>query len=143
MALVFGGKEVVFKPHAIDRLIERFTGAGKPQTREEWMGLAENLLIGSEEDPVNKVDRVKRTINNRFQEARYFYNKEHDLRFVIVEEENFFVVVTVEKPRKRVSRGLVSSKLKRRSRREQRLQRRLSDNPYRAQNIRARKRNWA
>ncbi len=140
MALVFGGKEVVFKPHAIDRLMERFSGSNKPESRSEWEGLAENLLINSMEELINQADEVKRIINNHFKLATYFYNKKHDLRFVIVEEENFFVVVTAEKPRKRVSRGLIKIKPKGR---HERLQRRLSDNPYRAQNIRARKRNWA
>lgn len=48
---------------------------------------------------------VKRQINNRFEEAIYFYNKNHDIRFVVVETGRSFLVKTAERPRKSIFSG--------------------------------------
>ncbi len=86
--------KVRFTKHAIERFVERFPekNYGEPEK------IALQILSGAKEkNAIDKAEMVKRVINNKFKEARYF--KRGSCRFVVIEnkEEDIFNVVTIER----------------------------------------------
>jgi|SRR3989338_10255128 len=91
-----------FTDHALARFKERWKPLDEfdlvPENDQEWTEKLETLIRDSSEVSLGKTVTVKRLIDGDFKNARYFYNKTHDLRFVTREENGALVVVTVENP---------------------------------------------
>ncbi len=89
-------EKVIFTRHALDRFRERFlqlNGGGKLSSPERT---ARKILArATEEGALSPVGRVKRLIDNRFQEARYFMS--NGWRFVINDNNGIFTVLTIER----------------------------------------------
>ncbi len=88
--------------HALARFKERWKPLDEfdviPENDQEWQEKLETLVRDSEEVNLESSIKVKRLIDGGFSDARYFYNKTHNLRFVVREEKGFLFVVTVENP---------------------------------------------
>ncbi|KKT82639.1 MAG: hypothetical protein A3B99_04760 [Candidatus Yanofskybacteria bacterium RIFCSPHIGHO2_02_FULL_44_12b] len=104
------GAEVKISSHALERFIERWKPLDRfdeiPSSLEEWQGKLRLVIGDAKEIRLDPVKRVIRRINNKYSDARYFYNKPYGLRFVCVEEDGSLVVKTVERPRRRDYRAL-------------------------------------
>ncbi len=89
--------KVIFKNHALERFVERMlTLDPEFQTFLTPEELAKKILAGStEKDAIDPVQKVKRCITHSFKEVRYFVNS--GWRFVVLEEDSRFVVVTIER----------------------------------------------
>lgn len=94
--------KVIFTQHALNRFVERMFKLNPelqiPLTPEELEKLAREIFAGStEKNAIDPAVKVKRCITHKFQEARYFVN--HGWRFVVLEEEDRYKIVTVERVR--------------------------------------------
>lgn len=96
---------LILSAHALERFEERWQPFDEfdltPENEEEWREKLEFLVRDSEEVMMGNTFKIKRLISNDYEDARYFYNKVHNLRFITVEEGGFIVVKTVEIPKKR------------------------------------------
>ena len=87
--------KVVFTNHALDQLRKRYR-IFENKILEKPLETAINLL--SKAMPDEKIDpgyKIKRLVNHKFCEA--IYMKKDGWRFVIVENEDNLIVVTIEK----------------------------------------------
>ena len=88
-------KPVVFSEHALTQFNRRFLVANPKSTLKNPERTARKLLNQAKEDgAINPVGKVRRLINNHFQEARYFLIG--SWRFVLKEEDGLFTVLTIE-----------------------------------------------
>lgn len=96
---------LMLSTHALDRFKERWKPFDEfdltPENEEEWREKLEFLVRDSEEVTIGNTFKIKRLISNDYEDARYFFNKTHNLRFITVEEGGFTIVKTVEIPKKR------------------------------------------
>ena len=101
---------LILTSHVMERFKERWKPLDRfdltPENQEEWRQKLELLIRNSEEVILGEVTRVRRLIENDYEDARYFYNKTHDLRFVAIVKNGSIVVKTVETPRKKKGRLL-------------------------------------
>jgi hypothetical protein len=93
---------IVLTDHLVARFKERYKPLDEfdwmPENEEEWLEKIETLFRDSTEVTLKSIKNVHRLINSGFEEARYFYNKAHHLRFITLEENGSFVIKTVEIP---------------------------------------------
>ena len=88
--------KVIFTEHAIEQFVSRSKRMGDGRVPKEPERTIRKLLAHASEDgAISSVGKVRRLIDNDFTEAHYFVNS--GWRFVIVKEDNGFVVVTVER----------------------------------------------
>ena len=78
-----------FTKHSIQRFVERYKSVPNPQKT-----MIKLLSQSREEDAIGSLDRVMRMIDNKFMPARYLVFE--CWRFVIVEEDGIFTIVTFE-----------------------------------------------
>ena len=94
---IIAGRPVFLTDHAIARFIQRTKGYDLPLEISNPEKYARKLLFTSREDrSLDDVDRVKRLINNDFEEVIYLSNVGVGLRFVLKPKGNSLIVLTVE-----------------------------------------------
>jgi hypothetical protein len=86
---------VRFTAHALDQFTERFRVLENGVVLKEPETTARKLLAHAEEERLGPLARVKRLLNNRGVPVRYFTSS--GWRFVIKEEDERFVVLTIER----------------------------------------------
>ncbi len=87
---------VYFTDHAIKQFYLRYRSVAPKDELKDPEKTARKLLARAKEDNVlDNVARVKRLINNGFQEVRYFLGE--GWRFVAKEEDDRLIVLTIER----------------------------------------------
>lgn len=104
------GAPVVITTHAFRQLRDRihrydeFDILPEDDDQNSWREKLELLVAKLYEEEMEKRFRIQRCINNEFVQARYFYNKDYGLRFVVkdtrddLDGNGTLVVMTIERP---------------------------------------------
>lgn len=86
--------KVCFTEHAVRRFYDRYKAVTQEDLKEPEK-TARNILAKAREDhTLDGPARVRRLIDNGFQEVKYFFNS--GWRFVIKDEDDRLTVLTVE-----------------------------------------------
>ncbi len=89
------GKKVVLTNHALCQFSDRYAQLNEDQAPLEPIRVIATLFKEADEKKLSKMARLKRLLNNRGVDARYFIFK--NWRFVLVENDESFSVVTIER----------------------------------------------
>jgi len=97
-----GMENVVFTDHAVERFKSRYKKVhGCILRRPEKT--ARKLLAKALADEIESKHRLKRLLNNRVIEASYYVRS--DWRFVVIKRSNQFVVLTIERVKRKSYKG--------------------------------------
>ena len=86
--------KVRFSAHALEQFKKRYKEHCQVDLSDSEQHALRFLGQATEQDAISDIGKVKRIIDNEFEEARYFIFEKW--RFVIIEKDDLFLVKTIE-----------------------------------------------